>query len=177
MYRDKTIHCFDLVRFVTGMEVVEVYAMGDTHADMYIADLGDVDTCVVQLRLSDNSFCQIDNTRRASYGFDERIEVFGTLGVRQAGPNLFGSMKADNAPILGVSMPQSFMERFERAFAHAIDGFARFVLDEDRGVPMIEDGLAAQVIAEAATKSASERRPVKIASIPMDSLNTSTLLG
>jgi myo-inositol 2-dehydrogenase/D-chiro-inositol 1-dehydrogenase len=158
------------------MEIVEVCAMGDTHADMYIADLGDVDTCVVQMRLSDNSFCQIDNTRRAVYGFDERIEVFGTLGMRQAGPNVFGSVKAGKATILGVPIPQSFMERFERAFALAIDGFARFVLDEDRSVPMIEDGLAAQVIAEAATRSASERRPVRIASIPMDLLNTSTLL-
>jgi myo-inositol 2-dehydrogenase/D-chiro-inositol 1-dehydrogenase len=163
IYRDKTIHFFDLLRYLTGREVGEVYALGATHADPFIGELGDVDTCVLQLRLDDDSFCQIDNTRRAAYGFDERIEVLGTKGLREAGRGRSPMALADERGIFGASLPTGFMHRFEAAFGHAMDGFVRHVIEGDPDVPTVDDGIAAQRIAEAAAESAREGHPVSVA--------------
>jgi len=162
IYRDKAIHFFDLLRHLTGREVVEVFAQGATHADAFIGEMGDVDTCVVQLRLDDDSLCQIDNTRRAIYGFDERIEVMGTQGLREVGRGRSDTAFADERGVFGANLPSGFMQRFEAAFANAIDGFARYVLEGDGNVPTVDDGIAAQLIAEAATTSAREARAVRI---------------
>jgi len=162
IYRDKAIHFFDLLRYLTGREVVEVFAQGATHADAFIGEMGDVDTCVVQLRLDDNSLCQIDNTRRAIYGFDERIEVMGTQGLREVGRGRSDTAFADERGVFGALLPSGFAQRFEAAFANAIDGFARYVLDGEGNVPTVDDGIAAQVISEAAATSAREARAVRI---------------
>lgn len=162
IYRDKTIHFFDLLRYLTDREVVEVYAQGATHADAFIGEMGDVDTCVVQLRLDDGSFCQIDNMRRAVYGFDERIEVVGTKGLREVGRGRASMALADERGMFGAALPLGFMHRFEAAFGRAMDGFARYVLDGESDVPTVDDGIAAQRVAEAAAASARERRPVSI---------------
>jgi myo-inositol 2-dehydrogenase/D-chiro-inositol 1-dehydrogenase len=162
IYRDKGIHFFDLLRYITGREVLEVYAMGATHADPHIAELGDVDTCAMQLRLDDDSLCQIDNSRRAVYGFDERIEVFGTRGIREIGRWGCSTAPADEACVFGTRLPRGFMDRFASAFRQAMDAFVRLVLDRESEVPTIEDAIAAQVIAEAASLSSRERRPVRI---------------
>jgi myo-inositol 2-dehydrogenase/D-chiro-inositol 1-dehydrogenase len=165
IYRDKTVHFLDLLRFFTGREIETVYAMGATHVDNFIGELGDVDTCVVQLRLDDGSFCQIDNTRRAVYGFDERIEVLGTKGLREVGRSAQAAVYADERGIVGFPLTSGFMERFEVAFGVAMDGFVRLVLDGDRDVPSLDDGIAAQLAAEAATVSAREGRPIQLGEI------------
>ena len=164
IYRDKTVHFLDLLRYFTGREIETVYAMGATHVDSFIGELGDVDTCVVQVRLDDGSFCQIDNTRRAVYGFDERIEVLGSRGLREAGRSA-QTLHADEHGIVGVRLPNGFMERFDTAFCAAMDAFVRFVLDAERDVPTLEDGIAAQLAAEATTLSAREGRPVQVSEV------------
>jgi len=165
IYRDKGIHFLDLLRHLTGREAVEVYALGGTFADPFIGELGDVDTCVMQLRLDDGSLCQIDNARRAAYGFDERIEIFGTGGLRETGRPCAPIFAADASGTLGAPFHRGFMHRFEAAFAAAMDGFVRCVLDGERDVPGVDDGVAAQVLAEAAARSAQERRPVDVAAL------------
>ena len=165
IYRDKTVHFFDLLRYLSGREVRDVYARGATHADSFIGELGDVDTCVVQLELDDGSLCQIDNTRRAVYGFDERIEVMGTGGLCEVGRGRSAMARADERGVFGAELPHGFMHRFEDAFGAAIDAFARHVLDGDTDVPTLDDGVAAQVLAEAAALSARDRRPVEVASM------------
>ena len=168
IYRDKSIHFFDLLRFLVGREVVEISVMGAALADAFIGDLGDVDTCVMQLRLDDGAFCQIDNTRRAAYGFDERVEIFATGGLRVVGRVDSPIVRADASGVLGASFPHGFMQRFEDAFARAIDGFGRFILDGDSDVPTLADGIAAQAIAEAAALSAREGRMVEVAQVLRD---------
>ncbi len=167
IYRDKSIHFFDLLRFLAGREVVEISVMGAALADAFIGELGDVDTCVMQLRLDDGAFCQIDNTRRAAYGFDE---IFATGGLRVAGGAHSSMLRADASGVLGARFPHGFMHRFEDAFARAIDGFARFVLDGECDVPTLDDGIAAQAIAEAAALSAREGRTVQVAQVLRDVL-------
>jgi myo-inositol 2-dehydrogenase/D-chiro-inositol 1-dehydrogenase len=165
IYRDKGIHFLDLLRHLTGREAVEIYAQGGNFADAFIAELGDVDTCVMQVRLDDESMCQIDNARRAVYGFDERIEIFGTAGLREAGRPSSSMLSADESGLRGPPFHRGFMHRFEAAFAAAMDGFARCVLDGERDVPGVEDGVAAQVLAEAAARSAQQRKVVDVAAL------------
>lgn len=168
IYRDKAIHFFDLMRYLSGQEAVEISVMGASLTDPFIGDLGDDDTCVIQLRLDDGSLCQIDNNRRAVYGFDERVEILASRGLREVGRAHALASSADEGGTFGSAFPRGFMHRFEQAFAEAIDGFARLVLDGERDVPTVEDGIAAQVVAEAATLSARERRTVQIPALLRD---------
>ena len=80
--RDKTIHYFDVVRWLTGEEPVDVFAIGSCLIDPGIGDAGDIDTAMVVLRMPGGALCHIQNSRRAVYGLDERIEVFGERGMQ-----------------------------------------------------------------------------------------------
>lgn len=164
--RDKGVHFFDLARFITGDEVAEVCAMGAVLANPFIGEMGDYDTVVVQLRMQSGALCQIDNTRTAPYGYDERIEAFGSGGMIEA-PRLPNNRarRTHETALLSDRFPQNYFERVGGSFPHAIDAFARMVLDNDSRVPTINDGLAAQIIAEAAILSAAERRVVAITEI------------
>ena len=82
--RDQTIHFFDLLRWLTKDEPVEVYAIGGALVDPAIGEAGDVDTSIVSLRMTSGALCQIDSSRRAAYGYDERIEVFGSEGMLES---------------------------------------------------------------------------------------------
>ena len=78
--KDQTIHFFDLLRWITGDEAEEVYAIGAAMVDPRVAEVGDVDTSIVAIRMASGALCQIDSARRTGYGYDERIEVFGSNG-------------------------------------------------------------------------------------------------
>ena len=82
--RDQTIHFFDLLRWLTNDEPVEVYAMGAALVDPAIGEAGDVDTSIVSIRMASGALCQIDSSRRAAYGYDERLEVFGSEGMAES---------------------------------------------------------------------------------------------
>ena len=82
--RDQTIHFFDLLRWLTNDEPVEVYAIGAALVDPAIGEAGDVDTSIVSIRMASGALCQIDSSRRAAYGYDERIEVFGSEGMAES---------------------------------------------------------------------------------------------
>jgi myo-inositol 2-dehydrogenase/D-chiro-inositol 1-dehydrogenase len=79
--RDQTVHFFDLLRWITNDEPQEVYAMGAAMVDPKVAEVGDLDTSVVTMRMNSGALCQIDSSRRTGYGYDERIEVFGSKGM------------------------------------------------------------------------------------------------
>ena len=82
--RDQTIHFFDLLRWLTNDEPVEVYAIGAALVDPAIGEAGDVDTSIVSIRMASGALCQIDSSRRAAYGYDERVEVFGSEGMAES---------------------------------------------------------------------------------------------
>lgn len=165
-YRDKGVHFFDLLRFIAGDEALEISAMGACISDAFIGELGDVDTAIMSVRLKGGGLCQIDNTRRATYGYDERIEVLGTKGLIESGRAPSSSlMRTAGTDFVLPGIHQDIFERFGRTYAAAMAAFGRFLSDRSEPVPTLEDGLAAQVLAEAATMSARHSRVVRIAEV------------
>ena len=155
--RDKTIHYFDLVRWLTGEEPVEVFATGSCLVDPRIGEAGDVDTAMVVLRMPGGALCNIENSRRAVYGFDERIEVFGERGMLQASPARTAQLAHYSAAGIRLDRLDDYHEGSFAATLHA------FIRDVEAGVPLqpdLADGLRAQVIAEAAVQSLATNRPV-----------------
>jgi myo-inositol 2-dehydrogenase/D-chiro-inositol 1-dehydrogenase len=166
IFLDMTGHDFDMARFVTGSEVVEVYAQGSVRITPEIAQYGDVDTAIVQLRHADDVLTVIDNSRRAVYGYDQRVEAFGAGGMA-ASDNvpIHGALTLDASGFHTAALPYFFIERYEQSY---VDGWTSFVtaVQRDRAPEVSgEDGRAALVIGLAARKSLHEHRPVAITEI------------
>jgi myo-inositol 2-dehydrogenase / D-chiro-inositol 1-dehydrogenase len=158
---DMTIHDFDMVRFLTGQEVEEVYAVGEALIDPEVGRAGDVDTCVITMRLRGGAFATIDNSRQATYGYDQRVEVFGSRGMVAA-----GSSHADSRVFLAACTAHSaapidsFVERYQESFLIEIQDFVACVFDNRTPSVTGLDGLKPVVTALAAIKSLQENRPV-----------------
>ncbi|HKS02390.1 MAG TPA: Gfo/Idh/MocA family oxidoreductase [Arthrobacter sp.] len=158
--RDQTVHFFDLARWLTGADPVEVFATGSALAEPRLAAYGDVDTSVVSLRLPGGALVQIDCARRTGYGYDERIEIMGSRGMAEAGRHRTGAVSRYFAgQVVGDGMHPGWFERVQPTYAAAL---SHFVAGLERGTdnnggssltPSLEDGLKAQAIAEAATLS------------------------
>lgn len=170
IYYDKMIHFFDMVRWLTGEEAEEISAFGSVIADPVFAEVGDVDTALVTIRMASGALCQIENARRAVYGYDDRIEVFGTGGVIESSRITEGSvMRIFDDKVLTEGLPKDPMVRMAPSYAAAIHAFVDFARKFDTPdrprVPGLEDGYRAQIMAEAATRAAAQRRIVKISEI------------
>jgi myo-inositol 2-dehydrogenase / D-chiro-inositol 1-dehydrogenase len=163
--RDQTIHFFDLLRWLTNDEPVDVYAIGAALVDAAIGEAGDVDTSIVSLRMASGALCQIDSSRRAAYGYDERVEVFGSEGLAESRRQNFRGMSLyKGRTIIEDGLHPGWFERIEASYYQALDAFLRSV---DKGTapnPSLEDGLKAQLIADKATESLKTGRPAKIVS-------------
>lgn len=162
-YRDKCVHFLDLIRWIAGEEPAEIVAMGSVLADPEIGAAGDVDTAAIVVRLASGALAHIDNARRAVYGYDDRIEVFGTQGVIESSRMRKGNVMrvVDGQPRLDP-LPRDSFERYGDSYAAALDAFIARLGGADVEVPTVEDGLMAQVMAEAATISAREGRIVRV---------------
>lgn len=162
-YRDKGVHFFDLMRFISGDEALKISAMGACLSDAFIGEMGDVDTAIMSISLAGGGLCQIDNTRRATYGYDERIEVLGTNGLIESGrtPRI-SVMRTRGTDFVTAGIHQDIFQRFGRTYAASIAAFGRFLSNPREPVPSLMDGLAAQILAEAATLSAREDRIVHL---------------
>jgi myo-inositol 2-dehydrogenase/D-chiro-inositol 1-dehydrogenase len=162
-FRDQTIHMFDLVRWITAADPVEVYAAGAVLIDPVIGEAGDIDTSMLILRLPNGALCHIDNSRRSAYGYDERIEVFGSKGMVQSRrkPTREVSLYS-GTKIISDGLHPGWFERMEPSFGLALDALIRAVEGETSEYPNLLDGLQAQMIAEAAVESLRTNRPVKI---------------
>ena len=157
--RDQTVHFFDLARWISGLDPVEVYATGTALAEPRLADLGDVDTSVVTLRLPGGALVQIDSTRRVGYGYDERMEVLGSTGMIEARRQRTGSVSRYHAGhVIDDGMHPGWFERVQPTYAAALDHFVRCLDDNAPITPSLDDGLRAQAIAEAATRSLTSNR-------------------
>lgn len=170
LFFDKMIHFFDIVRWLTSEEPLEVAAFGSVIADPVFKAVGDVDTAMVTIRTESGALCQIDNARRAVYGYDDRIEVFGTGGLIESSRITEGSvMRIGEDKVLTEGLPKDPMIRMAPSYAAAIHAFADFVRHFGTAsaleVPGIRDGYRAQIMAEAATRAAAQRRLVEIAEI------------
>lgn len=162
--RDQTIHFFDLLRWLTNDEPVEVYAIGAALVDPAIGQAGDVDTSIVSLRMASGALCQIDSSRRAAYGYDERIEVFGSGGmVESARQNSRGLVLYKGRQIIKDGLHPGWFERIEQSYYDAIDAFLKSLEQGTPPSPSLEDGLKAQLIADKATESIKTGQPINIA--------------
>ncbi len=166
IFLDMTIHDFDMVRFISGDEVEEVYASGAVLVDPAIAKAGDIDTAIVNLKLSGGAIAVINNCRRAAYGYDQRLEAFGALGQVEVMNDTDSTTVLSNADGVTKEKPKYFfLERYMAAYTAEIEAFVRAVENDTDVEVGVDDGLQPVLIGLAATRSVKENRPVKIAEI------------
>mgnify|MGYP003664017698 FL=1 len=166
LFLDMTIHDFDMARFVVGKEVEEVYAKGAVLVDPAIGKAGDIDTAVVTLTYTDGTMAVIDNSREAAYGYDQRIEVFGSKGMVQADNNYEDSHRLyTNKGVQGALPLHFFLERYAAAYKSEMASYVEILKNGDNVPVDGNDGLMSLQIGLAAIKSLKEKRPVKIAEI------------
>jgi myo-inositol 2-dehydrogenase / D-chiro-inositol 1-dehydrogenase len=163
IFRDLHSHDFDSVRFVTGQEVVEVYADGAVRETPWFARHGDVDTAVAILRLSDGPLVILSGTRHDPRGHDVRLEAFGTADSIAVGLDRRTPLRSVEPGVSPPAEPEyaNFLERFGDAFRRELAGF----VDGDPGGGGLEDARAALLVALAAGRSRAEHRPVSIGEI------------
>ncbi|GAA4195244.1 inositol 2-dehydrogenase [Microbacterium oryzae] len=152
--RDQTVHFFDLARWITGLDPVEVFVAGSALADPRVAEIGDVDTSAATLRLSSGALVQIDSVRHTGYGYDERIEVLGSEGMAESGRMRAGGVTRFRGPhATSDGLHAGWFERVQPTYAAALGAFVS-ALETSAPMPAtLRDGLAAQAIAEAAARS------------------------
>ena len=163
MFRDMTIHDFDMARFLLGEEIATVYASASVLVDPEIGKLGDFDSASVVLTTATGKQCMISNSRRATYGYDQRIEVHGSKGMIAAENQRAVSIELATAD--GYTRPplhDFFMTRYTEAYAAEIAAFIGVVSGGASPSPSGADGLAALVLAEAALQSVREGRAVSV---------------
>jgi len=163
IFRDMTIHDFDMARFLLGEEVASVFAIGATLVDPKIGELGDYDSVSVILATASGRQCVISNSRRATYGYDQRIEVHGSLGMVAAENQRPVSIEIASAK--GYTRPplhDFFMTRYIDAYANEIAAFVAALAKGDKASPSGADGLAALQLADAALASVKSGRAVKV---------------
>ncbi len=162
-FRDQTIHFFDLACWLADEAPVEVYAAGAVLVDPAIGEAGDVDTSMLIMKMPSGALCHIDNSRRTTYGYDERIEAFGSKGMVQSQrkPTREVSLYT-GTQVISDGLHPGWFERFEPSFALALDAFICALEGKEVSYPSLLDGLRAQMIAEAAIESLHTNQPVKI---------------
>ncbi len=166
IFNDMTIHDFDMARFVTGSEVTRVYAQGAVRVDPAIGEAGDLDTVSILLTHADGTITTIDNCRQAAYGYDQRVEAFGSAGMASS------ENHADHHTVVRTAdgghsapVPHFFLERYIPSY---VAQWTAFVDAVSAGAPTPvtgADGRAPLVIGLAARRSVDEGRPVDVAEI------------
>lgn len=166
LFLDMMIHDFDMARFLIGSEVEEVYTLAGVRVDPRIGEVGDVDTAVVMLKFENGVIGTIDNSREAVYGYDQRVEVFGSKGAISTNNNYPNSAVLSTANSVHRDLPLNFfMQRYTESYFLEMEDFVEAVL-EDKPVPVGGiDGRVPVVMGLAARKSHDESRPVKLSEI------------
>ncbi|HXI80036.1 MAG TPA: Gfo/Idh/MocA family oxidoreductase [Verrucomicrobiae bacterium] len=168
LFRDFSIHDFDVIRWLTGVEAEEVYADGGVRAFPVFAKYGDVDSAVATLRMADGSLGVLTVARHDPLGYDIRAELFGSkdsISVGLGPRTPIRSVEPGVPPQAGPAWPH-FLDRFGEAYAAELATFVRVAQGELPSPCTARDGLQALRIAEAATRSLHEHRPVRLVEIP-----------
>ncbi|NPV87482.1 MAG: inositol 2-dehydrogenase [Anaerolineae bacterium] len=166
IFLDMTIHDFDMARYLIGKEVEEVYTCGAVRVDPEIGKAGDLDTVLIVLKFEDGTLGTIDNSRKAVYGYDQRVEVFGSQGAIRTENNYPNAAVISGAERIHRDLPLNFfMDRYTESFVTEMQAFINAVL-EDKPTPVCgEDGRIPVVMGLAARKSYDQNRPVRLAEI------------
>ena len=166
IFLDMVIHDFDLARYITGSEVSQVYAVGAVRVDERIGEAGDVDTVVILLTHEDGAFTTLDSSRRAVYGYDQRIEAFCAEGMAVSENQLRNNSWIRTADATQLPLPTwSFLDRYREAYRLEWEAFVESLRGGTPSPVDLEDGRAPIVIALAAAKSMREGRPVRISEV------------
>lgn len=166
IFLDMTIHDFDMARYLVDSPVEEVYATGGVLIDSAIGEAGDIDTAVVTLRYANGAICTIDNSRQAVYGYDQRVEVFGSEGSIVVGNNLPHQAVYSNADGVQAAKPlYFFLERYTESYVEEMRAFIRAIVEDRPTAVTGTDGRIPVVMGLAAWKSYRENRPVKLSEI------------
>jgi myo-inositol 2-dehydrogenase/D-chiro-inositol 1-dehydrogenase len=163
MFLDMTIHDFDMARFLIGDEVEEVYTAGGVMVDPEIGAAGDLDTAVITLRFKNGVIATIDNSRQAAYGYDQRVEILGSLGSIATANCYPNQAVVSTAAEVRRDLPLNFfMDRYTESFVTEVRSFVQAVRDDRPTAVTGADGKVAVVLGIAARKSYDERRPVRL---------------
>lgn len=166
MFLDMTMHDFDMARFVVGSEVTEVYTKAAVLIDPAIGKAGDVDTAIITLSFENGAIGVIDNSRKAVYGYDQRLEMFGSLGMVNVDNNYPDNHLYYTIDGVHKTLPLNFfMDRYLEAYAREMQEFCDAIQNDKEPSVTGFDGLMAVAIAIAAKKSQLEERPVKLSEI------------
>jgi myo-inositol 2-dehydrogenase / D-chiro-inositol 1-dehydrogenase len=163
LFRDMTIHDFDLARFFLG-EVVEVYATGANVVADYIAELGDIDSAVVVLRGADGTLCHITNSRHSAFGYDQRLEAFGSDGMLSVGNQHPSSVRLSNADQTEAAREylNFFLDRYTTAYRAELDHLITAIEQGGQPSPGFADGREALALADAALESLRTGQMVRL---------------
>jgi len=163
IFIDMTIHDFDMARFLIDLEVKEIFAFGAVMIDPNIGKIGDIDTALTVLRFKNGAIGTIDNSRRAVYGYDQRVEVFGSGGVIAAENQTPCRTVLSDAE--GIHSPKPlhfFTQRYQESYRREMEAFIDAIINDIQTPVAGSDGRAATVMALAAQKSYREQRIIKL---------------
>jgi len=163
IFKDMLIHDFDIFRWILDDEAETVHANGSCLVDPAIAEAGDADCTAVTIRTKRGRLCQINTSRRAAYGYDQRFEVLGSEGMLQAGNHAPTEVVASTASAVSRDLPEHFfLERYRAAYANELAHFFVVLAGREKLRTTIDDGVKALELADAATTSWKEGRIVKL---------------
>ncbi|MDE0553656.1 MAG: inositol 2-dehydrogenase [Candidatus Poribacteria bacterium] len=166
IFLDMTIHDFDMARYLIGDEVVEIYATGGVRVDPQIGEAGDIDTAVIIGRFQNGVIATIDNSREAVYGYDQRVEIFGSKGMVTVANPLTDTVALSGSEGTHTALPPYFfVERYKAAYLSELQAFFRCIQEGTPPPVTGRDGRAPVVMGLAALKSLCEHRPVLLSEI------------
>ncbi len=166
MFRDMMIHDFDMTNFIMGETPVSISASGACLVDPEIGRAGDIDTAVVTLSYADGKLAVIKNSRRAAYGYDQRLELLGADGLLQAQNMLENTVvKSTGQGVISAKPTYFFIERYMPAYKAEWAAFVAAVQEGDDMPVSLQDGVQALAMAEAAQRSFDSSRPVRLADV------------
>ncbi len=166
IFLDMTIHDFDMARYLTGSEVLEVYTAAGVMVDPAIGEAGDVDTAIITLKFENGALGTIDNSRKAVYGYDQRVEAFGSEGMVDVSNNRPTTARLSTSDAVQEDLPLFFfIERYTESYITEMKEFIRCVLEDTDPPVKGVDGRVPVVIGKAARLSFDENRPVKLSEI------------
>ena len=169
IFLDMTIHDFDMARYIIGSEVEEIYATGSVLVDAAIGDAGDIDTAMITLRFTNGVIGTIDNSRQAVYGYDQRVEVFGSKGAAIVGNVNNDQVVLYEAGGVHAANPKYFfLERYAVSYVDEMNAFLQCIQDNSEPLVTGQDGRIPVVMGYSAWKSYEENRPVKLTEIDIN---------
>ncbi len=166
IFLDMMIHDFDMARFLVGSEVTELYAVGAVRVDPAIGEAGDIDTAVVSLKFENGCFGTIDNSRRAVYGYDQRVEVFGSAGLVTAENNTPNRVRLSTGEAVQEDLPlYFFLERYIDSYVNEMKAFVHCILEDETPPVTGIDGRIPVAMGKAAGVSLRQNRPVVLSEL------------